>query len=205
MKQRLGLAPVLLALPFVLSACSSAELKQRQEVRDRVVKSSGLYCEFMNGDANPDIDVAVNIAMGAKCDADKDFSITSYRSPSEINGVMFCCAVKGPKPDTLPPLPSSRESIKVSPKTEDVSASLAPTPTPVPKTNVRVTPNKAAPVAAPTGAAAAPAAAPAKTVTTTTTEAKAEAKAEAKTETKTELRKPNQSGIQFEADPEAGE
>lgn len=201
-----GLSFLVLVMPFVIVSCSSGELKMRQEQRDRIVQSSKIYCEFVNGDNNPDIDVAVNIAMGAKCESTKDFSLVNYRTPSEINGVLFCCSTKEPKQDTLPELPSRKDSIKVSPKSEtefkgplDVPAAIAapvPTPTPAAKagTGVRVTPNK--PAATPTPAAPAPAATPAAAV--------APAAPAQAAKTKVDDRKPNTT-IQFEAEPEAAE
>lgn len=201
-QRALGLTPFLFAVPFVLTACSSAELKQRQEIRDRVVKSSHIYCEFMNGDAHPDIDVAVNIAMGAKCDSNKDFSLTTYRTPAEINGVLFCCGTKEPKADTLPELPTRRESIRVPPKTEESAAEAA---TPRPKTNVRVTPNKTEAAAAATATAttttAPPPAAPAAPAAPAVAPA-APAPAPAAKPAPAKAAKP---AVQFEADPEAGE
>ncbi len=90
------------ALLFV--GCASSQQKQRREQRDKLVQSAKLYCEFLNGEQYPDIDVALNLQMAQKCDSDKSFSITSYKTPSEIPGVLFCCAMasKGHRGE-LPP------------------------------------------------------------------------------------------------------
>ncbi|MFN7729977.1 MAG: hypothetical protein ACK5P7_12535 [Bdellovibrio sp.] len=80
------------ALFLFLAGCASSAQKQRKEQRDKLVQSAKLYCEFLNGEQYPDIDVALNVQMAQRCDSDKTFSITSYKTPSEIPGVMFCCA-----------------------------------------------------------------------------------------------------------------
>lgn len=78
---------------FVLSACSSSKIKERKEQRDKVAVSSKMYCEFINGENYPDIDVAVNLEMAKRCDFDKPFSMTQYNSRSDSTGIMYCCSV----------------------------------------------------------------------------------------------------------------
>jgi hypothetical protein len=55
------------------------------------VQSSKLYCEFINGEQNADIDVALNLQVAQKCDYQHPLSMTSYKTPSEISGIMYCC------------------------------------------------------------------------------------------------------------------
>ncbi len=74
---------------LLLSGCGS--MQKRQEERNRVAQSSGLYCEFVNGDANNDVDVELNIQMSKKCDISKQFSMTNYKNASDIFGVVYCC------------------------------------------------------------------------------------------------------------------
>ncbi len=78
----------------VLSACSSSKLKERKEQRDRVTQSAKLYCEFINGDIYPDIDVAVNLEMAKRCDMEKPFSMTQYNTRSDSVGIMYCCSIQ---------------------------------------------------------------------------------------------------------------
>ncbi len=74
---------------FFLSGCTS--MQKRQEERNKVAQSSGLYCEFVNGDANNDVDVEVNLRMSKKCDVNKQFTLTNYKNASDLFGVIFCC------------------------------------------------------------------------------------------------------------------
>lgn len=74
---------------LLLSGCGSVQ--KRQEERNKVAQSSGLYCEFVNGDANNDVDVEVNIQMSKKCDISKQFSMTNYKNASDIFGIVYCC------------------------------------------------------------------------------------------------------------------
>lgn len=94
MKMRSGYLQIILGLLAVVlvTGCSSTAMKQRKEQRDKVAGSARLYCEWINGEIYSDIDVAVNLEMAKRCDADKPFSITAYRTPSENNGVMYCCS-----------------------------------------------------------------------------------------------------------------
>jgi len=32
--------------------------------------------------------------MLKKCDSDRPFSITNYKTPAEVQGVLYCCAIK---------------------------------------------------------------------------------------------------------------
>lgn len=82
---------ILTVVAVYLSACASGSFKARQQQRDRVANSSGLYCEFVSGDEYPDVDVEVNFQMAKKCDPSKHFSLANYKSSSENYGIVFCC------------------------------------------------------------------------------------------------------------------
>lgn len=86
-----------LSMFFVLSllfitGCSSGNKKS--EARDKVTSQSGLYCDFVNGEKNRQIELELNILMAKKCDVDKPYTISDYRSPAEVSGMIFCCRVK---------------------------------------------------------------------------------------------------------------
>ena len=75
-----------------LSACTSSAVKGRRDQRERLVKEGGkMYCEFMNGEAYPDIDIAINLEMAKKCNPEKPMSVTNYKSPTETVGLLYCC------------------------------------------------------------------------------------------------------------------
>ncbi len=82
---------------FLMSGCASSKMKERKETREKVSQSSRLYCEFINGEIYPDVDVALNIEMAKHCDADRPFTISQYRTPSENQGVLYCCSIVGAK------------------------------------------------------------------------------------------------------------
>lgn len=118
------------------AGCSSGKAK-RAEQQAQVIKSSKIFCEFVNGENQQDVDVVLNLQMGAKCDFEKPYSITNYKTPADITGLMFCCGVVGDK----------KAQAKAEPVVEAVVPApvepvVAPTPTPAPA----VTP-AAAPVA----------------------------------------------------------
>lgn len=81
-----------------LTGCASGAYKARQEQREKVSSSSGLYCEWVNGDKHSDIEVELNLQMGKRCDSNKPFSLTPYKNSSDQNGIMYCCAMTGAEP-----------------------------------------------------------------------------------------------------------
>lgn len=85
----------LLALTFV--GCASGKFKARQEQREKLAASSGMYCEFISGDLYPDLDVELSMAMAKRCDATKQFTITNYKNSSDHNGVIYCCSMAAAK------------------------------------------------------------------------------------------------------------
>ena len=87
------LVSVSIASTFVLGGCASSQMKQRKEQRDRIVQSSKLYCDFINGEIFPDVEVQLNLEMAKRCDSNKNFTVTNYKTSNENVGVIFCCAI----------------------------------------------------------------------------------------------------------------
>lgn len=111
-----------------LSGCASGR-KQKFEQREKLAASSGLYCDFVNGDKNKEVELELNVLMAKKCDADRPFSITNYKTPAEVTGVLYCCAVKknefkAPEAKSSNPKPE----VKVEPKVEAKPAAPAVSP-----------------------------------------------------------------------------
>lgn len=77
---------------FLLSACGSSKIKDRREQRDRMMANSKVYCDFVNGEQYPDMDITLNLEMAKKCDTDRPFSLTQYTSRNETTGILYCCA-----------------------------------------------------------------------------------------------------------------
>lgn len=92
--QKLGLMLLSALMLFVLSACGSSQIKARKELRDREAQESHLYCDFVNGETYPDVDVAVNLEMAKHCDSEGPLTISGYRSPSEAIGIVYCCRLR---------------------------------------------------------------------------------------------------------------
>jgi hypothetical protein len=86
---------ILFSAAAVLGGCASSQMKARKEQRDRAAQSSGLYCDFVNGELYPDVEVMVNLEMAKRCDKDKAFSLTNYKTSNENMGIVFCCAIRG--------------------------------------------------------------------------------------------------------------
>jgi hypothetical protein len=109
-----------LSLALIFTGCSSAQ-KQRKEQREKAAQQSGLWCEFVNGEIFPDIDVALNLEMSKRCDTTKQYTISSYKTPSENHGVLYCCALKegALKPAAVKP---ANKSVKPESKPADKKA-----------------------------------------------------------------------------------
>lgn len=75
-----------------LSGCASGTFKARQEQREKLTASTGMFCEFVSGDLFPDLDVELSLAMARRCDSSKNFTITNYKNSSDHSGVIYCCA-----------------------------------------------------------------------------------------------------------------
>lgn len=89
-KSIFSLGMAVIALHF--SSCSSAK-KERIDQRDKLANSSGLFCDFVNGEQYSDVEVVLNLEMAKKCDGSKPFSVSHYRNASDVNGVVFCCSM----------------------------------------------------------------------------------------------------------------
>jgi hypothetical protein len=115
-----------LLLLFVLSAsfvgCASSTFKARQEQREKMAASSGMFCEFISGDLFPDVDVELSMSMAKRCDSSKQFSITNYKNSSDQSGVIYCCSTAAGKRGTAskrastPPPPVSSPDAEVVPE-----------------------------------------------------------------------------------------
>lgn len=75
-----------------LVGCSSKNKKS--ELRDRVVATSGLSCEFVNGEKNRQVEIELNIMMAKNCDLDKPYTVTDYKTAAEVTGLIYCCRIK---------------------------------------------------------------------------------------------------------------
>lgn len=84
--------PLTLSALF-LSGCASGTFKARQEQREKLAASTGMYCEFISGDLFPDVDVELSMKMANRCDSSKSFSITNYKNSSDQAGVIYCCSM----------------------------------------------------------------------------------------------------------------
>ncbi len=83
-------------LPFVtlfIAGCASSTFKARQEQREQLALSTGMFCEFISGDLFPDLDVELSMRMAKRCDSDKNYTITNHRNESGQNGVIYCCTM----------------------------------------------------------------------------------------------------------------
>jgi hypothetical protein len=118
----------LVAITFV-SGCASSKFKQRKEQRDSLVKGQGIYCDMINGDLFPDVEVQLNIEMAKRCDSNKNFSVTSYRAPtSDTVGIVYCCSLASAA-NSAPPVKSEAE-VKTPAKKVEIKAEEKPESTP---------------------------------------------------------------------------
>lgn len=86
--------PILLSLvTLFIAGCASSTFKARQEQREQLALSTGMFCEFISGDLFPDLDVELSMRMAKRCDADKNYTITNHRNESGQNGVIYCCTM----------------------------------------------------------------------------------------------------------------
>ncbi len=124
-----------------LSGCASGR-KQKLEQREKLAASSGLYCDFVNGDKNKEVELELNVLMSKKCDADRPFSITNYKTPAEVTGVLYCCGIKKAevvakapeaKPAAAPAPAPKAEPAKPTSAPPAVAPAKAPTPAPAPE------------------------------------------------------------------------
>ena len=102
----------LIVVVSLFAGCGSNRVRARKEERDKLAQSSKIYCDFVNGEIYPDIEVATNLEMAKHCDSEKSFTLTSYHSPSDNIGLVFCCRTT----DTAFAQKDNRSSLKTSPK-----------------------------------------------------------------------------------------
>lgn len=89
---------IVLAVSFLaLAGCASSKFKERQLQREKATSTTGMYCEFINGEVHSDVDVELNLSMARRCDSQKTFSITNYRNSAKQNGILYCCAASSAK------------------------------------------------------------------------------------------------------------
>lgn len=106
----------IISLSF-FAACTSGQIKERKVKRDQEAQASKLFCDFVNGEQYPDVEVQVNLEMAKRCDPDKSMTLTSYRSPSEAVGLVYCCGMKDvAKEDSHPAKSAAKETSKEAPK-----------------------------------------------------------------------------------------
>jgi hypothetical protein len=123
-----------------MTGCASGTFKARQEQREKMASSSGMYCEFVSGDLFPDLDVELNMRMAKRCDADRNYSITQYKDSSDQFGIMYCCSMTGsvkPTRSARHEAPVQRSEGKVflveTPATTPAQAPAVKAPAPAPK------------------------------------------------------------------------
>lgn len=131
---------ILIAAALFLVGCGNS--KVRQEQRDKISSSSGMYCEFISGDIHNDIDIELNVQMGKRCDSSKPYSITNYKNSSENFGIVYCCSIAGKKAAQTP-VETKHFGPKEEPKIE--LPKEEPKPTPPPPTTARPSTTRTAP------------------------------------------------------------
>jgi len=106
------------ALTLVLSACSSNRKKYEQ--RDKVAASSGLFCDFVNGDKFKDVEVELNLNMAKKCDPEKPYSVSGYKNASDVHGLVYCCNMKriAEAQPKVQPVPKKETEAPQAPKSD---------------------------------------------------------------------------------------
>ncbi len=99
---------------LAMTGCASSAYKARQEQREKIANSAGLYCEWINGDKHSDIDVELNLQMAKRCDSARPFTLAPYKNTADQNGIMYCCAMAGAEQKTArkvaPPQSSTKEA-----------------------------------------------------------------------------------------------
>lgn len=125
---------------LLLISCASS-YKVRQEQRDKLATSTGMFCEFVSGDEFTDVDVEVSLRMGKRCEANRPFSLTNFKNASDNSGLVYCCTSKGfgAVPTAAAPVAKASE-VKSETKTEGKSVPLPAAPAPTTKTPVTPAP-----------------------------------------------------------------
>lgn len=118
---RLGLLSI---VSFVVVSCASSERRMRQQVREQVSQNARFYCDFINAEKFSDFEVTLNIAMAERCEGTQPFTVTSFRTPSDIPGLLYCCNMKSKNYDSLKTKPAT--VTKPISNVLDASGSVAP-------------------------------------------------------------------------------
>lgn len=113
---------VLLGFLF-LAGCASNNKKN--ELRDKVVAQSGFVCEFVNGEQNRQVEMELNVMMAKRCDLDKPFSVTNYKTSAEVTGVIYCCKTKDQTPAAVKPV-TPAPSVPATPTSTTTSVPAKP-------------------------------------------------------------------------------
>lgn len=119
---------------FVLSGCVSGKVKEKRAEREKISQLTGLYCDFVNAEEVYDAEVELNLEMAKKCDPEKNFSISSFRTVSEHRGILYCCGLvkKASAPEKVEP---KKEN---STKSKDVKAEVPEAKIEAPKVEPKV-------------------------------------------------------------------
>jgi hypothetical protein len=110
-----------------LTGCASSAYKARLDSREKQAASSGLYCEWIDGDKHSDIDVEINLAMARRCDSSKTFTLTPYKNSSDANGIMYCCAMRDGESKVSSSKKSSSPSTSAKATADGASAAASAT------------------------------------------------------------------------------
>lgn len=111
-----------------MAGCASSQMKARKDQRDKVSQSSKLYCDFVNGDVYPDVEVQLNLEMAKHCDSEKSFTATGYRTTNENMGIVYCCALHDVDAKSAAPAAADTKKpvdAKADPKKADVKKPAA--------------------------------------------------------------------------------
>ncbi len=103
------------AVVLFLSGCASGTFKERQQQREKMAVSTGMFCEFISGDLFPDLDVELSLQMAKRCDVNRNFTVTNYKNSSDHNGVLYCCALAGRGERKAAPVRRSTQAPKETP------------------------------------------------------------------------------------------
>jgi hypothetical protein len=115
----------LLAFSTLFVGCASGTFKARQEQREKMAASTGMYCEFISGDLFPDLDVELSMSMAKRCEPTKTFSITNYKNSSDQSGVIYCCNTGAGRRAASAPARKAAPST-TTPAKDDPSADVVP-------------------------------------------------------------------------------
>lgn len=113
-----------------LSGCSSGAMKARKAEREKLASQGKIFCDFVNGELFPDLEVELNLEMVKRCDQDKALTISSYKTPSENVGIMYCCVSQGDKRSEQKSENRSEERSKKEPEIKPPPVTGAPVATP---------------------------------------------------------------------------